>query len=90
MTNLRRWMLAATMAEDINDVADLHLHVAIASQLYYVNFAANFFVYVVSAPGFRKELRRMLCVWRCSNSNQIEAPSTVSNTIETGTRITHM
>ena len=88
LTNLRRWMLAAQVTGDISDVADLHLYVAIAVHIYYMNFAVNFFIYIVSAPRFRKDLRRMLCVWRCSSSNQIEASSTASNTTRTGTNTT--
>ena len=81
------YLSEAKMSNDVYGVADQHLYVGITAFAWYVNFAANFFGYVLSAPRFRRELIKMFKRLKQRLVNGQVGPLDTSTTSTVGTSV---
>ena len=74
------------MTSSLENNARFQVYWAVASMLAYMNNAANFLLYIVSGPKFRRELSLLFGCRRCQGQVKPEGssspPDTASNTIE--------
>ena len=54
------WYMEAFEKEDYHAIADLDFAWNLVNLIWYLNYAINFFLYIISGPRFRAELYQML------------------------------